>query len=82
MDNTPTALFDSYEADFKGLMESVKERLEGAGTGGTWSGRGRWCRAPRFSTVIHNIQVHFLIVIRHRATQGCYAENREGVGRS
>jgi vesicle transport through interaction with t-SNAREs 1 len=33
MDNTPTALFDSYEADFKGLMESVKERLEGAGTG-------------------------------------------------
>jgi len=37
MDNTPTALFDSYEADFKGLMESVKERLEGAGTGGTWT---------------------------------------------
>jgi len=33
MDNTPTALFDSYEADFKGLMESVKQRLEGAGTG-------------------------------------------------
>jgi len=33
MDNTPTALFDSYEGDFKGLMESVKERLEAAGTG-------------------------------------------------
>jgi hypothetical protein len=40
MDNTPTALFDSYESDFKGLMESVKERLEGAGAGGTWSYTG------------------------------------------
>jgi len=33
MNHTPTALFDSYESDFKGLMESVKDRLEGAGTG-------------------------------------------------
>jgi len=45
MDNTPTALFDSYEADFKGLMESVKERLEGAGVGGTWTPRAVGCWA-------------------------------------
>lgn len=78
MDRTPTALFDSYEADFKGLMESVKERLEGAGTGGTWSGRGR-CGVGRLllcrSTALHTIRVRYLIVIRHRATQGCYAES-------
>jgi hypothetical protein len=34
MDNTPTALFESYEADFKHMLESVKEKLENAGTGG------------------------------------------------
>jgi hypothetical protein len=36
MDNTPTQLFESYEADFKHTLEGVKERLEGAGTGGTF----------------------------------------------
>jgi hypothetical protein len=34
MDNTPTALFESYEADFKQVLEGVKEKLETAGTGG------------------------------------------------
>ena len=34
MDNTPTALFNSYEADFKQMLESVREKLESAGTGG------------------------------------------------
>ena len=75
MDNTPTALFDSYEADFKGLMESVKERLEGAGAGGTWTYTGggvlRACR----SAALYNTQVHPLMVTLHRATQGCYAES-------
>jgi len=33
MDNTPTALFESYEADFTQILEGVKERLESAGTG-------------------------------------------------
>lgn len=33
MDNTPTALFESYEADFKHVLEGVKEKLEVAGTG-------------------------------------------------
>lgn len=33
MDNTPTALFESYEADFKHMLEGVKEKLENAGTG-------------------------------------------------
>lgn len=33
MDNTPTALFESYEADFKSALDSVKGRLESAGTG-------------------------------------------------
>lgn len=33
MDHTPTALFESYEADFKHMLEGVKEKLEGAGTG-------------------------------------------------
>ena len=54
MDNTPTALFDSYEADFNGLMESVKERLEGAGAGGTWT-VGCWASAalpPRTLCII------------------------------
>ncbi len=34
MDNTPTALFESYEADFKHTLEGLKEKLETAGTGG------------------------------------------------
>jgi vesicle transport through interaction with t-SNAREs protein 1 len=29
MDNSPTALFDSYEQDFKQLVESIREKLEG-----------------------------------------------------
>ncbi|KAG8823555.1 hypothetical protein FRC17_009294 [Serendipita sp. 399] len=33
MDNTPTALFDSYEADFRHTLEGLKEKLETAGTG-------------------------------------------------
>jgi len=33
MDNTPTALFESYEADFKHILDGVKDKLEGAGTG-------------------------------------------------
>jgi vesicle transport through interaction with t-SNAREs 1 len=34
MDSTPTALFESYESDFKHLLEGLKEKLENAGTGG------------------------------------------------
>lgn len=34
MDNTPTALFESYEADFRQMLEGVKEKLESAGSGG------------------------------------------------
>ncbi|KAG8807176.1 hypothetical protein FRC19_006818 [Serendipita sp. 401] len=33
MDSTPTALFESYEADFKHMLEGMKEKLEAAGTG-------------------------------------------------
>jgi vesicle transport through interaction with t-SNAREs 1 len=29
MDNSPTALFDSYEQDFQQLVDSLKEKLEG-----------------------------------------------------
>jgi vesicle transport through interaction with t-SNAREs protein 1 len=29
MDNSPTALFDSYELDFQQILDSLKERLEG-----------------------------------------------------
>ena len=29
MDNSPTALFDSYEQDFKQIIHSIREKLEG-----------------------------------------------------
>lgn len=29
MDNSPTSLFDSYEQDFKQIISSIKEKLEG-----------------------------------------------------
>lgn len=61
MDNTPTALFDSYEADFKGLMESVKERLEGAGAGGTWTNTSSRVLGACHSAALYNTQVHALI---------------------
>lgn len=29
MDNSPTALFDSYEQDFQQIVSSIREKLEG-----------------------------------------------------
>ena len=29
MDSSPTALFDSYEQDFKQIIHSIREKLEG-----------------------------------------------------
>ena len=29
MDNSPTTLFESYEGDFKSLIASAKDKLEG-----------------------------------------------------
>ena len=29
MDNSPTALFDSYEQDFKQIILAIREKLEG-----------------------------------------------------
>ncbi len=29
MDNSPTALFDSYEADFKQIVHSISDKLDG-----------------------------------------------------
>ena len=29
MDNSPTALFDSYEQDFQQIVQSIREKLEG-----------------------------------------------------
>ena len=29
MDNSPTALFDSYESDFKQIIHSIRDKLEG-----------------------------------------------------
>lgn len=34
MDNSPTALFNSYEQDFKQIIASVREKLESGGGGG------------------------------------------------
>ena len=31
MDNSPTALFDSYEQDFQQIISSIREKLEGDG---------------------------------------------------
>ncbi|KAF5372704.1 hypothetical protein D9615_009884 [Tricholomella constricta] len=33
MDQTPTALFDSYELDFRHIVDNVKEKLEASGNG-------------------------------------------------
>lgn len=37
MDNTPTTLFESYEVDFKQVLERAKTRLEETGTTGRTS---------------------------------------------
>ena len=29
MDNSPTALFDTYEQDFKQIVQSISQKLEG-----------------------------------------------------
>lgn len=29
MENSPTALFDSYESDFNEIVRSIREKLEG-----------------------------------------------------
>lgn len=31
MDQTPTQLFESYEADFQLLLSGIKDKLEGSG---------------------------------------------------
>lgn len=31
MDNSPTALFDTYEQDFRQIIDSVRSKLEGDG---------------------------------------------------
>jgi vesicle transport through interaction with t-SNAREs protein 1 len=31
MDNSPTALFDSYEQDFQQIVDSIKAKLDGDG---------------------------------------------------
>ena len=33
MDTSPTALFDSYEQDFKQFIETISEKLEGTTNG-------------------------------------------------
>ncbi|KDQ49601.1 hypothetical protein JAAARDRAFT_42714 [Jaapia argillacea MUCL 33604] len=33
MDNSPTALFDSYEQDFQQIIQSIREKVEGDGQG-------------------------------------------------
>ena len=42
MDNSPTALFDSYEQDFKQIVASIREKLEG-GEGGERGGECACC---------------------------------------
>jgi vesicle transport through interaction with t-SNAREs protein 1 len=40
MDQSPTALFDSYEQDFKGIVAGVKSKLDGdasTGSAGTYA---------------------------------------------
>ena len=39
MDNSPTALFDTYEQDFKQIIDSIRDKLDGEGRnerGGVW----------------------------------------------
>lgn len=39
MDTSPTALFDSYESDFKQIVDSIREKLDGDAKdqqGGMW----------------------------------------------
>jgi vesicle transport through interaction with t-SNAREs 1 len=33
MENSPTALFDSYEQDFQQIVDSIREKLDGDGSG-------------------------------------------------
>lgn len=40
MDNSPTSLFDSYEQDFKQIISSIREKVEGEGK----NERGGMCR--------------------------------------
>jgi vesicle transport through interaction with t-SNAREs protein 1 len=49
MDTSPTALFDSYEQDFKQLILSIEEKLQ--------VGEGRDERGGRYS-ILHNLLPH------------------------
>ena len=44
MDTSPTALFDSYEQDFKQIIQSIRDKLEGDGKdaqGGTYAAKSK-----------------------------------------
>lgn len=39
MDQSPTAMFDSYEQDFRHIMGNISEKLEGGAAKGQFGGR-------------------------------------------
>jgi hypothetical protein len=67
MDSTPTALFESYESDFKHLLEGLKEKLENAGTGGECAAISqclcgfRACLRRRLVHVLGHDELHYII---------------------
>ena len=50
MDQTPTALFDAYEQDFRHIVASISDKLEGSGKN-LLGGRLGW-RLPMW-TLLH-----------------------------
>lgn len=43
MDTSPTALFDSYEQDFKQIADSIKNKLDGDASGGAFAWSSDFC---------------------------------------
>lgn len=47
MDNSPTALFDTYEQDFRQILDSVRSKLDGDGKDER-GGEANACALSRF----------------------------------
>ena len=72
MDNSPTALFDSYEQDFKQIIGSIRDKLDG--------GEGRNERGGKAVISCGFACVNFDL-FHYRTTKGDAEESGDGIGR-
>lgn len=54
MDNSPTSLFESYEQDFKQIINSIRDKTEGEGA--NERGGAQSLFLPQFTTQFYSLQ--------------------------